>query len=133
MKPIHPELFYHDGRGPELVGVHWSARGQVLQAIDFMPPDAETNEDIYHIGFAGVQVVQIIPEEVVEYDDGGLSSALTKHRPAALFNAGKSKWLLSFSQRHLDKCFHFRIMFYDELFEVIAEDIRIQKGKYKKA
>jgi hypothetical protein len=131
MKPILPELFYHDGRGPELVSVHWSGRGQVLEAIDFMPPDAETRDDIYHLTFTGLQVVEIIPEEVADFEDGGLCDALIAHRPAALFDAGKSKWLSSFSQRHLGKCSHFRIMFYDELFEVIAVEVRIEKGKYK--
>jgi hypothetical protein len=33
---------------------------------------------------------------------------------------GKSEWLLSFNQQHLDRCSHYRIMFYDEFLDVGA-------------
>jgi hypothetical protein len=128
--PIHPELFYHDGRGPELLAVHWAGRGRVLKAVDFMPPDAES-EAVWHVRFIRPQVVKIIPEEVIDYKVGGLGEALVTHSPTALFNAGKSQWFLSFAQRHLQACSHYRILLYDELFEVVAEDVKIEKGSYK--
>ena len=98
-----------------------------------MPPDAETSEDVYHLTFSGLQVVEVIPEEVIDYEGGGLCDALIKHRPAALFDAGRSAWLATFSQRHLGRCTHYRILFYDELFEIIAEGLKIEKGKYNGA
>jgi len=131
MKPIHADLFYHEGRGPQLVKVYWCGRGQVLKAIDFIPPDAEKSEDISHLIFEKPQVVEIIPEEVIGYSDLSLNEALTNHGPAALFDAGKSEWLKSFSPTHLSRCTHYRIMFYDELFEVIAESVEARKGKYE--
>src|SRR6185369_13177719 len=79
MKPLFTDLFYHDGRGPELVRIHWKARGEILKAIDFMPPDASSSEDICHLLFDKLQVVQIIPEEVIDYRD--FNDALIAHRP----------------------------------------------------
>ena len=61
MKPLFSELFYHEGRGPELTKVYWKGRGQVLAAIEFMPPDASSPEDTSHLVFEKSQVVQIIP------------------------------------------------------------------------
>jgi hypothetical protein len=129
MKPLYPDVFYHDGRGPELTRVYWKGRGQVLQAIEYMPPDSSSAEDTFHMIFIKAQVVQIIPEEAITYGD--LNDALIAHRPAALFDAGRTDWLKSFSQRHLSRCTHYKALFYDELFEVIAEGVEVFKGKHK--
>ena len=130
MNPIHSESFYSDGRGPELAALRWGFRGRVLEAAEFMLPDASTPEDLRHVRFLRPQVVMITPEEVIDYR--ALSPNLVKHRPAAMFDLGKSDWLRSFSQRHLEKCSHFQLYFYDELIDLIAEGAVFGKGPYQK-
>jgi hypothetical protein len=49
---------------------------------------------------------------------------------AAAVNLGKAEWLRSFEQQHLDRCSHYRIMFYDALLDVICEDISAGRGPY---
>ncbi len=69
----------------------------------------------------------ITPEEVINYTQ---LSYIAEHRPAAMFNLGKSNWLKSFSQLHLEKCNHYQLLFYDELLDVIAEGVEFGKGKF---
>lgn len=127
-EPIHTDLFYHDGRGPELQHTHWSTRGAQLQAIEYFNPDDVYDEaSIKHVPFDGLQVVMITPEEVIDY--GKLSSHLEQSR-AAMFDLGKSEWLRSFSQRHLSSCHHFQVMFYDELFDIICERVTCHRGRF---
>src|ERR1017187_7994033 len=97
-QPIHIEFFYSDGRGPELARLCWGYRNNVLEAAEFMPPDAASNEDLRHVRFLHPQVVMITPEEVIDYTK---LNYIAQHRPAAIFDLGKSDWLKSFSQRHL--------------------------------
>ena len=122
-------MFYSDGRGPELTTIRWGFSGRTLEAAEFMLPDAETPEDLRHVRFLRPQVVMITPEEVIDYQV--MSPYLMKHRPAAMFDLGKSDWLRSFSQRHLEKCSHFQLYFYDELIDVIAEGAIFATGKYQ--
>lgn len=103
--PIHADAFYHDGRGPELRRIHWKYAGRVLLAADYSNHDDCGEAAARHVRFARVQVVQITPEEVIDYSI--LGPALTSHRPAAMFDLGKSTWLDSFSPRHLDQCVTF--------------------------
>ena len=70
----------------------------------------------------------ITPEEVIEYRE--LGPRLARARPAAMFDLGKSEWLLSFSQRHLSSCHHFQLMFYDELFDIICERVSCHRGGF---
>ena len=49
---------------------------------------------------------------------------------AAIVNFGKSEWLLSFSQQHLARCKHYRLMFYDGYLDVICENITAENGPY---
>ena len=130
MTPIHIESFYSDGRGPELVALRWGFSGRVLEAAEFMLPDAATSEDLRHVRFVRPQVVMRTPEEVIDYRR--ISPYFVKHRPAAMFDLGKSDWLRSFSQRHLEKCSHYQLYFYDELIDVVAEGVVFGKGRYQK-
>jgi hypothetical protein len=66
---------------------------------------------------------------VINYGD--LTDLLTRHRPAAIFDRGRSSWLQSFSPRHLERCKHFQLMFYDELLDVICEDVICRPGLYR--
>ncbi len=127
-EPIQTNLFYHDGRGPELQRTHWSTRGAQLQAIEcFNPDDVYDEASQKHVRFEGLQVVMITPEEVIDY--GKLASHLDQSR-AAMFDLGKSVWLQSFSQRHLSSCRHFQLMFYDQLFDIICEGVTCHSGKF---
>src|SRR6266511_444229 len=108
--PSHTEIFYA-GRGPELQRVCWGRRGAQLQAIEyFNADDIYDDASLKHVRFEGCQVVQITPEEVVQYED--LGPRLARSRSAAMFDLGKSDWLKSFSQYHLAACTHFRLLFY---------------------
>jgi hypothetical protein len=127
-KPIHIDLLYHDGRGPELQRTHWSTRGAQLQTIEYFNPDDVFDEaSIKHVRFDGLQVVMITPEEVIDY--GRLASHLEQSR-AAMFDLGKTMWLQSFSQRHLSSCRHFQLMFYDQLFDIICERVPCHRGRF---
>jgi hypothetical protein len=122
VKPIWVEKFFHDGRGPELQGVHWLHNGVVLRALDyFNPGDVHEPGSLRQVIIHRPQVVMITPEEVINY--GSATEALAKHTPAAMFDLGASDWLKSFSQRHLEACRHYQLFFYDELFDVIAEGL----------
>jgi hypothetical protein len=130
MTPVHTEFFHSDGRGPELVALRWGFSGRVLEAAEFMLPDAAAPGDLRHVRFLRPQVVMRTPEEVIDYREFG--SQFAKHRPAAMFDLGKSKWLKSFSQRHLERCTHYQLYFYDELLDVIAEGVAFGAGPYRK-
>ena len=131
-RPIAASDFYADGRGPELQRVIWGARGQWLQAIEYYNPD-----DVYdaahlrHVSFHGFQVVAITPEEVIDYR--GLRTAFSTHAPAAAIDCGQSPWFQSFAQRHLGRCSHFQLLFYDDLFEIICEQLTFSRGPYSDA
>ena len=65
---LFEDLFWHDGRGPELQGVHWSANGCSLRAVDyFNPDDAYEPGNLKNVAFHAPQVVKITPEEVFRY------------------------------------------------------------------
>lgn len=119
-KPLHQDLFQHDGRGPELVRVYWARRGTLIEAIDYYNhADNYTQENLKHVRFIGPHVVMITPEEVIGTEQ--LTDIITTSRPAAMFDLGPTEWLRSFGQSHLTQCSHFQLLFYDELFDVICE------------
>jgi hypothetical protein len=129
--PIYIEFFYSDGRGPELARFCWGYRNDLLEAAEFMLPDAVSGDDLRFVRFLRPQVVMITPEEVINY--ANMSSYLIKYRPAAMFDLGKSDWFKSFSQRHLQKCSHYQLLFYDQLLDVIAEGVEFGKGKFNQS
>jgi hypothetical protein len=126
--PIHVDAFLHDGRGPEIQRVHWSELGSTLLAIDYYnPADPYDAAHLRHVRFLKPQVVMVTPEEVI---GDGLGDLPAQHRGAAMFDRGQSTWLRSFQQRHLGKCRHYQLLFYDELFDVIAEGIEVMPGGF---
>lgn len=127
MKPVYVERFYHDGRGPELVQMHWGRRNLDLLAIDYFAPDVVyTDGNLSHVRFEGLQVFMMTPEEVI----GKFHSGMSTHRPAAMFDLGQDDWYREFSPRHLSKCSHFQMMFYDELIDVICENVFCKQGGF---
>ena len=124
-KPILKDQFWHDGRGPELGKVHLLT--STLKAVEYKNPDWSTGNDQKHLVFEGSQAYLFTPEEVYAYDDdvnwGGIDDA-------AIVDLGKSDWLHSFNTCHLDRCSHYKIMFYDEILDVICELIEPKNGPY---
>jgi hypothetical protein len=125
-KPIHVSEFWHDGRGPELRRVLWNSSGTSIHAIEYVNPDWTEDADERHVVFKGPQVVQITPEEVIAADQIG--SRYRDHRPAAMFDLGRDAWVRSFTQTHLSSCRHIQMLFYDELIDVICEDVECATG-----
>lgn len=122
--PINSDAFYHDGRGPLLQRVHWGSNGFELLAIDhFNPDDAHGTANLKHVRFSGMQVVMITPEEVI-----GVSTPI--HERAAMFDRGRDAWFLGFNPHHLAACTHYQLLFYDELFDVIASGIECRQGGF---
>src|SRR5262245_47529696 len=121
MTPIYRDEFFHDGRGPAIQSVHWGFNGTILQAIDYLNPTASELSAVKHVLILKPQVVMITPEEVINYSQHG--KGLSVHKPAAMFDLGRTDWLQSFAPRHLDRYRHFQMFFYDELFDIIVEDV----------
>ena len=118
------------GRGPELRRVHHLANGIGLVAIDYGNPDYASEADLKHLIFHRVQVHVFTPEEVHNYAGDEVRWGPSINQAAAV-NLGKSAWLLSFAQRHLVRCNHYRLMFYDEYLDVICEGISAEAGPYR--
>jgi len=129
---LHAAAFVHDGRGPELRRVHWGEMGTVPLAIDyFNPGDTYDEAHLKHVRFLAPQVVMITPEEVIGPE--AIGDLVLRHPGAAMFDRGRSPWLASCSQKHLGKCRHFQLLFYDELIDVIAEGVEVRQGGFREA
>jgi len=111
--------FGFDGRGPELLKLHW--RQATLLAADYKNPDSVT---VRHVVFHGSQAVQLTPEEVI-----GLPRPVTRNGSAAV-NLGRSEWLESFAPQHLENCQHHQLLFYDQLIDVLCERLEFRRGPY---
>lgn len=131
IQPGGVECFYHEGRGPVLQRICWGSRGaRALRAIEYFCPDDVYDEaHLRHVHFVRPQAFMFTPEEVIPYGSSRVADG-SNHRPAAAFDLGRSEWLLSFSQRHLSRCRHFQLLFYDELLDVICEGLEFGSGPY---
>jgi hypothetical protein len=121
--------FYHDGRGPSLLQVHFAPRSAHLVAIDYSPPDWDGKTvGVRHLRFLKSQVHMFTPEEVENYSVSQVNWGATEK--GALVSLGRTLWLNSFSPIHLGRCEHFRAMFYDEFLDVVCEDVSAHEGAY---
>lgn len=130
----HFGTFPFDGRGPVLHRWLWSD--------DLLLPDSSAGfqtlprrcvgaqSEYGWVVFHGVQVVQSVPEEVHSYWHYELSEEPREERGAAWL-VESSTWLASFDQRHLGKCRHYILEFYDDIVEVICEELIIGKGDFE--
>jgi hypothetical protein len=127
---MHVEQCWHSGRGPELQQVHYDQGGVVLKAIEYTNPDwCNQDEDLWHLLFIKTQVFMFTLEEV---ENSGSSPAnWVETGKAALVSLGRSPWLASFNPYHLDRCSHFRAMFYDQFLDVICEEVEARRGRYR--
>ncbi|NIT60696.1 MAG: hypothetical protein GWN00_32180, partial [Aliifodinibius sp.] len=122
IKPILRNEFYHDGRGPELIKVHYSANGSSIIVLDYYNPDVAYNEKyLRHLKFIKPQVFMFTPEEVQNYSARG--NDWGNYDNTEILCLEKSDWLTSFKERHLQNCKHYRVMFYDEFLDIICEGI----------
>ncbi|MGC2778433.1 MAG: hypothetical protein WA418_22635, partial [Bradyrhizobium sp.] len=121
-KPVLRDWIWAEGRGPELRCAHHRGNGLILIALDYLNPDSGPEHDVRHLIIHQAQVHQYTPEEVYN----PLSDEVQWGPPidqAAVVDLGRSNWLLGFSQMHLARCRHYRIMFYDEYLDIICENI----------
>ena len=129
MRPVLLDHFYHDGRGPTLMKVHYSGSGKAIVAADYLLADEPyTPENLRHLLFVKPQVFMFTPEEVESY-----TPEFNPWEGSARFAAvdlGKSSWFQRFNARHLGNCSHYRCMFYDEFLDVICEDVKAGHGGY---
>jgi len=122
----HADSFYHDGRGPALVRVHYDTiTGSGIVAADFLNPD-DTRDRLKHLLFVRAQAFQFTPEE--EYTNEWVDWARTGN--AAIIDLGRSAWYRSFTNRHSSDCRHFHIMFYDEVLDIICHAVELKAGGY---
>ena len=80
-----------------------------------------------HLRFQKAQVSMFTPEEVCSVGDVPWGPNLNF---AAAVDLGRSAWLQSFAQQHLDQCRHFRVMFYDYRLDIICEGITAHRGAF---
>src|SRR5262249_12633830 len=77
--------------------------------------------------FHGLQVIQMVPEEVHSYWH------IASYKPgtrSGVWEVVDSDWLASFNPRHLENHKHFVLEFYDDLVEVIATDLIFGHGEF---
>ena len=123
--PMLEGLFYHDGRGPELQKIYW--RGAYPIAFDYYNPDDTYDSDhLKHLLLVKPEAFSFAGEEV----HGNILA--TGKSNASIFKVINSIWLKSFNQRHLANCSHYQVMFYDEIFDIVCQDIEAHVGGYRK-
>ena len=128
VRVIHSSQFYHEGRGSTLVAVHLAGRSARLKAIDFLLPDVESATEVHHLRFIKAQTFMFTREEVEDYAVSEVDWSKTGR--GSLVSVGRSRWMSQFSQQHLGRCEHYRMMFYDELLDVLCEDVLVEGGAY---
>lgn len=125
---ILTQLFTKDSRGPDLMRVYYIDEGSRIKAIDYCNPDGTYDaQSIRHLRFLESQVHMFVPEEV--YNHGKDQIPWRNGRSAAVC-LGKSAWLESFLPQHLVNCQHYRLMFYDQVLDIICEGIEAHSGAY---
>ena len=128
-EPFLRDKIWAEGRGPELRRAYFRAGQFGLIALEYLNPDWSSEADIKHLIFHRAQTHLYTPEEVydVTRDEVRWGPPINQ---AAIVNLGKSEWLLSFSQQHLARCKHYRLVFYDGYLDVICENITAENGPY---
>jgi hypothetical protein len=134
--PYISEFFGFDGRGPE---IHRFIHDRDLLKEGSFPDRRKPPGNIVGIEyfwfehpemawviFKKQQVIQIVPEEVCSYWFTKFVSE--RQKGVGIYVVEDSEWLRSFSQRHLSRCRHFIIMFYDDIIEVICEGLEFGRG-----
>ena len=153
IEPVVTDCFDWDGRGPSLI--RWLHGSDKLFPDTFagewpdgicgaeygLPPDLPPSSgtsivvvdpaacDRAWVVFHGLQVIQIVPEEVHSYWHSELLESAASR--SGVWKVTDSEWMRSFSPRHLGNCSHFILEFYDDLVEVIAEALIFGRGAFR--
>jgi hypothetical protein len=129
-QPILRDWIWAEGRGPILRCVHYAGVPKLkVVALDYLNPDSRSDADLRHLVVHQAQVSMFTPEEVHNYAREGIDWGPSVNR-AAVVNLNRSDWLLAFEQRHLARCNHYRLMFYDQILDLICEGITAATGPY---
>ena len=140
---IETTLFAHDGRGPSLI--HWLHdrdlafpdsnvgyapwKGDIVGAQYTLPLRSETApESLAWIIFYGLQVIQIVPEEV--HRAWHHNSNPAREPITGIWRVHESAWLASFQQRYLSAHDHYVVEFYDEVVEVVCRELILGVGQF---
>lgn len=152
--PISTPYFAHDGRGPSLI--RWlydsdlffdgtffeDVADCVTGAVYAMTPLADGSAGPFEgvavidpateprcwVVFEGLQVYQNVPEEVHSY--WHIDCETDRVARTGVWRVNHSEWLGGFDQRHLATSKHFILEFYDELVEVIADELVFGTGEF---
>ncbi|GAB4204509.1 MAG: hypothetical protein OHK0022_29760 [Roseiflexaceae bacterium] len=140
---VQSSHFAHDGRGPSL--------GRWLRDSDLCLPNSEAGFAPFTgsivgaqyrlppvaygqlggaawVVFHGLQVIQIVPEEVHSYWH---RAQLTRQRGhSGAWEIVDSPWLASFNPRHLADTRHVVLEFYDDIVEVICRELVFGAGMF---
>jgi hypothetical protein len=151
--PITTEDFAFDGRGPSLIrwlyssdllfpGTFWPESPDGIHGAEYgIPPvlprdplPSSTVEVVDPLArprawvvFHGLQVIQVVPEEVHSYWHCGASEAGAR---SGAWEVVDSDWLTGFNPGHLANHKNFILEFYDDLVEVIARDLIFGRGEF---
>jgi hypothetical protein len=142
--PVHPiatSYFHHDGRGPSLV--RWLRDsdlylpdtwedpaplvGNIVGAQYILPHPAPQGACAWVV-FHGLQVLQIVPEEVHSY--WHRTDLRRQSHQTGVWRIENSPWMRSFDPRHLIGHEHFVLEWYDELAEVICRELIFGSGVF---
>jgi hypothetical protein len=133
------QYFFNDGRGPQIA--KWIKYDDL-----YFPPSSVSkiirspSDDITGIQFMnwvvfyGNQVIQIVPEEVhsywhtESYYEACKAGSTDKKTGAWLIE--NSEWIKTFHPRHLSNAKHFILEFYDDIIEVICDELIFGEGKF---
>jgi hypothetical protein len=144
--PIRTEHFGFDGRGPELIrwlyysdllfeGTFWPDAPNGIHGAEYRIPPLSTGDPLPSttvavvdptqcprawVVFHGLQVIQVVPEEVHSYWHSTVYEPGTR---TGVWEVIGSEWLASFNPRHLANHKHFVLEFYDDLVEVVAREL----------
>ena len=139
-EPFQTDHSGFDGRGPETCRFIYD-RDRIAPGTftDRAPPSGnitgveyywferpETSLDI----FDGLQVVQIVPEEVCSYWFHVGREVPTKGF-SGITEIHDSPWKAGFAQRHLQDVRHFVLEFYDDIVEVLYKDLVLGSGEFR--
>jgi len=127
IEPILENEFYHDGRGPCLKKVVWKRKNKTVAGFLYFNPDAENSNDdsIKHIKCINARAHKFTEIDMHE------NIVATSKSKAAIFELIDSTWAKIFNIRNGSNYKHYQIMFYDEVYDVICEQIIAGKGRFR--
>ena len=116
--------FHNNGHGPELQRVVWAYDGKILQGFEYYnPEDPYTEESIKHLELIGVEAYSMAVEEV----HGNIQ--VNRESRASIVKIENSSWLKQYNPACIDRCCHYQIIFYDEVYDVICREIKAGDGR----